>query len=77
MEYKKLRGDHCRCVACNEYFNSTKAFDKHRIGRCMTVGEMLQCKMVKNSGGWWLSSSRDVKTIPRANTTAITGAAIP
>lgn len=28
----KLRGDRCRCTACGELFNSTHAFDKHRVG---------------------------------------------
>lgn len=31
-ESPTLRGDRCRCTACGELFNSTFAFDKHRIG---------------------------------------------
>ena len=27
-----LRGDRNQCPACGEYFNSTYAFDKHRVG---------------------------------------------
>lgn len=31
MTSPKLTGDRCRCTACGELFNSTFAFDKHRI----------------------------------------------
>jgi hypothetical protein len=61
-ETRVLRGDHCQCRSCFEYFNSTYAFDKHRTGqhgkdrRCLTTDQMLQRKMAKNAGGWWLSS---------------------
>lgn len=27
-----LTGERCRCRACGEYFNSAKAFDRHRFG---------------------------------------------
>jgi hypothetical protein len=56
-----LRGDHCRCSACNVEFNSTAAFDKHRIGthtgrRCRTISEMRAAGMVLSSTGWWITS---------------------
>ena len=64
----KLRGDHCQCSGppykgCGEYFNSTAAFDRHRVGpfmppglrRCLTVPEMLAKGMVRNSKGFWVS----------------------
>lgn len=60
-----LRGDHCQCGACGEYFNSTHAFDKHRRGeyrnrRCLTTDEMVAAKMSKNADGWWISSALQV-----------------
>lgn len=56
-----LRGDHCQCVACREYFNSTAAFDKHRVGkfdtnrRCLTVEEMRGKGMDKSARGFWVT----------------------
>ena len=57
-----LRGDHCRCSTCGEYFNSTYAFDKHRVGdfsarRCRAVAEMRAVGMDQNAGGWWISAA--------------------
>jgi hypothetical protein len=56
-----LRGDHCQCAACGQYFNSTYAFDKHRVGdytgrRCLTVDEMRAKGMAQKPEGWWISS---------------------
>ena len=76
----KLRGDHCQCAACGLYFNSTKAFDKHRTGpythdlstrRCLAVEEMHAKGMVISSTGWWITSAR-----PILSAAVITGAAI-
>ena len=59
-----LRGDHCQCAACGEYFNSTYAFDKHRVGpfthdlrtrRCLTPDEMRVKGMAQKPEGWWIS----------------------
>lgn len=58
----KLTGDRNQCRGCGEYFNSTFAFEKHRIGefgedrRCMTVDEMRGAKMDKNAAQFWVSS---------------------
>lgn len=56
---------HCnQCPTCGEYFNSTSAFDKHRVGeygidrRCMTVDEMVAAGMVKNAKDFWLTRAR-------------------
>jgi hypothetical protein len=69
-----LRGDHNQCPSCNEYFNSTAAFEKHRTGdyatgpngsiparRCLTIHEMQAKGMSKNSSDWWITmaSERD------------------
>jgi hypothetical protein len=61
---KRLRGDHCRCAACRQSFNSTKAFDKHRVGsyptrRCLAIIEMQALGMVLNAGGWWITERRE------------------
>jgi hypothetical protein len=63
---RKLRGDHCHCRTCGEYFNSTKAFDKHRVSdgcmagtrRCRMAPQMLQSGMDRDEGGWWITSKR-------------------
>jgi hypothetical protein len=65
---RALRGDHCRCAACHLEFNSTAAFDKHRIGehpgrRCRTIPEMRAAGMVLSSTGWWITSEA-VRTRP-------------
>jgi len=60
---RELHGDHNQCPSCGQYFNSTFAFDKHRVGdfspkvtrRCMTLEEMEACGMALNAGGWWIS----------------------
>jgi len=58
---KVLRGDRCQCTVCLEYFNSTYAFDKHRIGKhgvnrqCMSVNRMYEAGMAINGAGFWIS----------------------
>lgn len=58
----RLTGDRCRCATCLEYFNSSAAFDKHRIGRfdpperrCRSVEEMAAAGMVRNARGYWVT----------------------
>jgi hypothetical protein len=73
-----LRGAHCQCACCREYFNSTVAFDKHRMGewtsrRCLTAKEMRAKGMLVSATGWWLTSAWK-QAIPQ--TDAITGTAI-
>jgi hypothetical protein len=57
---KTLTGDHNQCQSCKRYFNSTSAFDKHRIGefgvdrRCMTDSEMTSRQMCIDARGWWI-----------------------
>ena len=63
--------DHCRCMECGEYFNSTYAFDLHRVGalpnkRCLSTLEL-------GSGGWgrgplghWLSPQKGAGRAARA-----------
>jgi len=65
---RALKGDHNQCPTCGEYFNSTRAFDKHRTGehpslkkgtpstrRCMSEEEMFACGMDISNSGWWVS----------------------
>ena len=59
----KLTGDRCQCRACGEYFNSTSAFDKHRIGdwfmrRCRTPDAMELVGMSRNARRFWIGSKR-------------------
>ena len=54
-----LRGDRNQCPTCHEYFNSVRAFDKHRTGtwttrRCLTADEMTGKGMLKNQSGFWV-----------------------
>ena len=58
---RKLRGDRNQCAACEEYFNSTHAFTKHRVGsfepdtrRCLTVAEMEAKTFSKTQDYFWL-----------------------
>jgi hypothetical protein len=69
-----LRGDHCRCGSCGQWFNCTKAFDRHRVGdypgrRCLSIAEMRVRGMTINGGGWWITESRETHcpTIRRAS----------
>jgi hypothetical protein len=58
-----LRGDRCQCPSCHQRFNSTYAFDRHRIGqyestrRCLTNSQMLGKGMARNKAGFWVSQS--------------------
>ena len=52
--------DHCICPACRLYFNSTAAFDKHRVGvyqpderRCFSITQMREIGMEVNAKGYW------------------------
>jgi hypothetical protein len=68
--------DICRCSpatgGCGEYFNSTAAFDKHRVGRhgvdrrCRTEAEMLAAGMVRNAAGSWLTKAFENARLPSA-----------
>jgi hypothetical protein len=61
---KPLRGDRNQCGACQKYFNSSGAFEKHRTGhfgvdrRCMTTEEMEAKGMCVNAQGFWIGSKR-------------------
>lgn len=59
----KLTGDRNQCPTCNEFFNSTAAFVKHRAGRvatperrCLTPDEMTAAGMAKNTADFWVTA---------------------
>ena len=62
---RTLGEEHNQCPACSAYFNSTYAFDMHRIGefgrnrRCMTETEMLNAGMGLNKTKWWVSALQE------------------
>lgn len=63
---KNLTGQRNECPGCGLYFNSNKAFDKHRTGkhgvdrRCRTEQEMLDKGMALNQAGFWVSEPYEV-----------------
>jgi hypothetical protein len=44
--------DHCRCLGCGEYFNSTYAFSEHRVGRVGTPERRCLTAVERRSAGW-------------------------
>ena len=58
MTAPKLTGNRCQCPTCGDYFTSTRAFDRHRIGqfgndrRCLTAGEMDAAGFARNARGF-------------------------
>ena len=73
---RKLKGDRNQCCACDEYFNSSKAFDQHRTGsfngnrRCLTVVEMQAKNFGKTKDDFWLCpvSPKDRERLNRIRT---------
>ena len=75
MTAPKLGKGTCQCTApnCNELFNSTTAFDGHRVGafetltsrsqrRCLTPSEMEDKGWLRNAGGFWITGNRQAPT---------------
>ena len=61
----ELRGDRNECPGCGGLFNSTRAFERHRLGRvataerrCATEPEMLGRGMARNKAGFWVTELR-------------------
>lgn len=70
---KNVGVSRCHCSTCHEFFNSDKAFDKHRVGdfgsdtdprRCMTVEEMSGAGMEINKDGYWITEAYIEKRKP-------------
>jgi hypothetical protein len=66
--------DKCRCSICGEYFNSSGAFGRHRVGpfapigkpetrRCLSVEEMLAKDFFKKSSGHWARGKRPANAV--------------
>jgi len=68
---KVLSGDRNQCQTCKEYFNSSGAFDKHRVGehglnrRCRTREEMQAKGMSLNKDGFWITQKMDSAALSR------------
>lgn len=68
---KVLNGDRNQCQTCKEYFNSSGAFDKHRVGehglnrRCRTREEMQAKGMSLNKDGFWITQKMDSAALSR------------
>ena len=66
-----LTGDRNQCQGCKEYFNSIKAFERHRIGefgvdrRCRTPEEMIERGYSKNKLGFWIASKMPASLIEK------------
>lgn len=64
MTGQTLKGCRCQCAACDEYFGSERAFDRHRIGRfaepgqwqgtrgCLTLSDMLAAGWMRSARGF-------------------------
>ena len=65
----KLTGDRNQCQGCKQYFNSTAAFEKHRVGehgkdrRCLNPDEMQARGMVLRDDGFWRGSAMPEKFV--------------
>jgi hypothetical protein len=73
MRSPRLTGSRCLCRACGERFNSTAAFDRHRVDavsgfrRCLISEEMTRRGMTRNAAGFWITKERSkhrVKPMP-------------
>jgi hypothetical protein len=69
---RRLTGARCRCSACGQQFNSTTAFDAHRVGdylpqrrRCLTPEHMIARGMHLNPGGYWITETRTERVLRR------------
>jgi hypothetical protein len=64
----RLTDSRCLCRSCNQRFNSTYAFDRHRVGaypsqrRCLAEDEMVGLGMTINSRGFWITEARQFPT---------------
>jgi hypothetical protein len=63
MTAPTLTGCRCQCVACGDYFGNVVGFDRHRVGdfgagrRCLTAGELVSRRWIRNERGFWLRPS--------------------
>lgn len=55
LQRPRLRGNRCRCAACNLTFRSVTGFERHRSGpetsrQCMTVAELAAAALIAGAG---------------------------
>ena len=70
---RKLTASRCQCSGCGEFFNSTSAFDGHRVGgyatttnrRCRSSDELIVLGWSRNLAGFWIQ-----RPMPRERPTA-------
>jgi hypothetical protein len=61
MKARRLSSVRCLCRNCGEYFNSIRAFDRHRVSvypsnrRCLSGEEMRDHGMSVNKSGFWIT----------------------
>lgn len=77
MGKKELHGDLNQCAGCGEYFNSTFAFDKHRVGEhqnnkrtCLTRMGMEAIGMFEGEDGFWRGKRMDEHALMAKHATA-------
>lgn len=64
MTSRRLTSSRCLCRGCGEYFNSVRAFDRHRVWasptcrRCLSVYEMQRKGMCVNGDQFWITEPR-------------------
>lgn len=76
-----IRGDRNECAACGVLFNSSAAFDKHRVGyfhepskripfprRCMAEVEMRAAGMSINNDGFWITKEMPESRLDKRRT---------
>ncbi len=68
----KLTGDRNQCPGCGQYFNSTHAFDKHRVGEhqknsrtCLSTLQMTEKGMFVGHDGFWRGSAMPETALER------------
>jgi hypothetical protein len=84
---RRLTGDRNQCPSCEDYFNSTAAFDAHRTGpfggpngepaqrRCLTADEMRSKGMAVNAAGFWITEPKSTAAVTRRKQAASKGSA--
>ena len=64
---RRLRGDRCKCPSCGQLFNSTYAFDRHRVGRfeserhCLSTVDMTARGMTTTTDGFWVAKAMPIR----------------
>ena len=57
MTGRRMSGNRCQCTACNAFFSSPRAFDRHRTGEYAAPGEFAHGRSCMSasemdSAGW-------------------------